>query len=43
MYDFKKVKNNVPWTYVISDRNSDEFEGTLYGKKIAKKPKQISF
>ena len=37
-----KVKNIVPWTYVISDLNGEESVGTLYKKKIAKtKSKRI--
>ena len=32
----KKVKNNVPWTYVISDRNGKEFVETFYEKQFQK-------
>ena len=32
----KKVKNNVPWTYVISDRNGEKIVGTFYKKKLQK-------
>ena len=32
----KKVKNTVPWTYVISDLNGEEIAGTFYEKKIQK-------
>ena len=32
----KKVKNTVPWTYVISDLNGEEIVGTFYEKKIQK-------
>ena len=30
----KKVKNTVPWAYVISDLNGEEIVGTLYEKKL---------
>ena len=32
----KKVKNTVPWTYVINDLNGAEIIGSFYEKKIAK-------
>ena len=32
----KKVKNTVPWTYVIDDLNGEEIVGTFYKKKIKK-------
>ena len=32
----KKVKNNVPWTYVISDRNGEKIVGTFYKKELQK-------
>ena len=28
----QKVKNTVPWTYVISDLNGQEIVGTFYKK-----------
>ena len=28
----KKVKNTVPWTYVINGLNREEIVGTFYGK-----------
>ena len=31
-----KVKNTVPWTYVISDLNSKEIIGTFYEKELKK-------
>ena len=31
----KKVKNIVPWTYVINDRNGEEIVGTFKKKGIA--------
>ena len=32
----KKVKNTVPWTYVISDLNGEEIVGTFYKKELQK-------
>ena len=32
----KKVKNTVPWTYVISDFNGEEIVGTFYKKELQK-------
>ena len=32
----KKVKNIVPWIYVISDLNREETVATFYGKKFQK-------
>ena len=31
-----KVKNTVPWTYVINDLNDEEIIGTFYGKELQK-------
>ena len=31
---FKKVKNTIPWTYVINDLNGDEIIGTFSEKKL---------
>ena len=30
----KKIKNTVPWTYVINDLNDEEIIGTFYGKEL---------
>ena len=30
----KKVKNDVPWTYFISDLNGEKIVGTFYKKKL---------
>ena len=35
----KKVKNTVPWTYVISDSNREEIVGMLYEKELQKTKK----
>ena len=32
----KKVKNTVPWTYVINDLNGEEIIGTFHGKELQK-------
>ena len=32
----KKVKNTVPWTYVISDLNGEEIVGSFYEKELQK-------
>ena len=32
----KKVKNAVPWTYVVSDLNGGEIAGTFYVKELQK-------
>ena len=33
----KKIKNTVPWIYVINDLNGDEIIGTFYEKELQKK------
>ena len=30
----KKIKNTVPWTYVINDLNGEEVIGTFYEKEL---------
>ena len=32
----KKVKNTVPWTYVLNDLNGEEIVGSFYEKKLQK-------
>ena len=32
----KKIKNTVPWTYVINDLNGEEIIGTFYKKELQK-------
>ena len=34
VFVIKKVKNNVPWTYVINDLNGEEIMGTFYEKEL---------
>ena len=36
----KKVKNTVPWTYIINDINGEETIGTFYGKELQKTNQQ---
>ena len=31
-----KIKNTVPWTYVISDLNGEEIIGSFYEKELQK-------
>ena len=38
----KKVKNTVPWTYVISDLKGEEIIGTFYQKEL-QKPNEKEF
>ena len=32
----RKIKNTVPWTYVIGDLNGEEITGTFYEKELQK-------
>ena len=36
VFVIKKVKNTVPWTYVINDLNDEEINGTFYEKELQK-------
>ena len=36
VFVIKKVKNAVPWTYVINDLNSEKITGTFYEKELQK-------
>ena len=31
-----KIKNAVPWTYVVSDLNGEEITGSFYEKELQK-------
>ena len=31
-----KIKNTVPWTYVINDMNGEEITGSFYEKELQK-------
>ena len=33
----KKVKNTLPWTYLISNLNREEIDGAFYNKKLQKR------
>ena len=37
----KKVKNNVPWIYVIRDLNGEQIVGSFYEKELQKTKKVI--
>ena len=34
IFVIKKVKNTVPWTYVINDLNDEKIIGTFYEKEL---------
>ena len=34
VFVIKKVKNTVPWTYIINDLNGEEITGTFYEKEL---------
>ena len=36
IFVIKKVKNTVPWTYVINDHNNEEIIGRFYEKELQK-------
>ena len=36
VFIIKKVKNTVPWTYVINDLNGEKIIGTFYEKELQK-------
>ena len=36
IFVIKKIKNIVPWTYVINDLNGEEIIGTFYEKELQK-------
>ena len=36
VFVIKKVKNTVPWTYVINDLNGEKIMGTFYEKELQK-------
>ena len=40
IFAIKKVKNTVPWTYVISDLKGEEIVGTFYKKLLQKTNKK---
>ena len=36
IFVIKKIKNTLPWTYVISDLNGEEIVGSFYEKELQK-------
>ena len=36
VFDISKIKNRVPWTYVINDLNGEEIIGPFYEKELQK-------
>ena len=36
VFGIKKVKNTIPWTYVMNDLNGEEIIGTFYEKELEK-------
>ena len=40
VFVIKKVKNTVPWTYIINDLNGEEIIGTFYEKELQKTNQQ---
>ena len=42
IFVIKKIKNTVPWTYVIDDLNGEEITGIFYEKEF-QKPDQQEF
>ena len=40
VFVIKKVKNTIPWTYVINDLNGQEIIGTFYEKELQKTNQQ---
>ena len=40
VFVIKKVKNTVPWTYVINDLTGDKIIGTFYEKELQKANQQ---
>ena len=40
VFVISKIKNTVPWTYVINDLNGEEIIGTFYEKELQKTNQQ---
>ena len=36
IFIIKKIKNTVPWTYVLNDLNGEEIIGTFYENELQK-------
>ena len=41
VFVISKIKNNVPWTYVISNLKAEEIVGTFYRKDLQKTNQQV--
>ena len=41
VFVINKVKNPVPWIYVISDLNGEEIVGTIYEKELLKTKQEV--
>ena len=41
VFVISKIKNTVPWKYVISDLNGEKITGSFYGKELQKTRKSI--
>ena len=41
VFVIKKVKNTVPWTYVINDLNDEEIIGTFYEQELQRTNQQV--
>ena len=41
VFMIKKVKNTVPWTYVISDLKGKEIPGTFYEEELQKTNQKV--
>ena len=42
IFIIKKIKNTIPWTYVLDDLNGEEIIGTFYENEL-QKTKQNEF
>ena len=40
IFVIKKIKNTVPWTYVVNDLNGEEIIGTFYENELQSKNQQ---
>ena len=40
IFIIKKIKNTVPWTYVVNDLNGEEIIGTFYENELQSKNQQ---
>ena len=41
VFIISKIKNTVPWTYVINDLNGEEIIGSFYEKELQKTDQRI--